>query len=105
MSADKCCSQAFLPDQISYIYSKAVEREAHDSEVVSLNALHKDAGCSLDAIGSSFAITLTCVQIECPPTCVFAQNLTAARNEVLHVWKEQKSSQSIVRQQPKDAEA
>lgn len=105
MSADKRCSQAFLPDQVSYIYSKAVQREAHDIEVVSLYALDKDAGCSLDAISSSFPIALTCVQIECLHTYVFGQSLTAACNEVLHVLTEQHSSQGNMQQQQKNAEA
>jgi len=83
------CSQAFLPDQISNECSKAVQGETHDIEVVSLYALDKDAGCSLDAIGSSFPITFPCVHHECLHTHVYEHSVTAACNEVLPVLKEQ----------------
>ncbi len=105
MSADEGCSQAFLPDQISDECSKAVQGETHDIEIVSLYALDKDAGCSLDAIGSSFPITFPCVHNECLHTHVFAHSLTAACNEVLPVLKEQNSSQGKVLQHLLDAEA
>ena len=55
-------SQALLCDQLRQNSCKLVQRKSHDVEVVSLYMLDKDAGCTLNAISSSFTKRLPCKQ-------------------------------------------